>query len=589
MESQGSRIIYERRLPKEARREEDDWGGLSEARARRRIQNRLHQRAYRRRRAAEREAKKASDPCRPRKRVSLQEPPSVPQCIGSSSQVTPVSLRSQTVFQQITSAAPTAECAALLSDQRVQRLHRYASAVLWPSFKHYSLETNESLTAAFFRLSLMDELLLNSFIWPAAIAMSMHLPQTSTENNAVMLACQSRALKIIREHINRNDISDSVIFAVLALTISDTNPSLAMQEDAADCSGGFDPPLQSMGWLQYLSRLRWTASHMDALKRLVAARKGLQNITTPGVAEQVQSTDILQASLSLTPPSFTLNRLYQHVLENQMKLIRPPRERIDDVFPAVTDTDFKDLLLDMRMYCRQLERIADGTDNDSLQTLSDTSVSWETNVSRNIIQYRLLCLPRYQDDDEELCRLGALIFSYGVVYPVARRKPMDILVEQLRTALECHRALVFSTATSKSNATKAQLVDGEPVTETELQKSPGAVASGRKSQPEFRLWIAIVGALAAKNTEHEVFFADLTRLLLAEMGLVDFMQLKHLVRKYLWLGKACDTAVFELWTKTKGSRAADIAPVQLEPSQQPVMKPHDVKETYSLICTGCSP
>jgi hypothetical protein len=47
MESQVSRIVCERRLPKEARREEDDWGGLSEASARRRIQNRLHQRAYR--------------------------------------------------------------------------------------------------------------------------------------------------------------------------------------------------------------------------------------------------------------------------------------------------------------------------------------------------------------------------------------------------------------------------------------------------------------------------------------------------------------------------------------------------------------
>jgi hypothetical protein len=436
---------------------------------------------------------------------------------------------------------------------------------------------------------MVDELLLNSFIWPAAIAMSMQLPQTSTENNAVMLACQNQAVKIIREHIDRNDVSDSVVFAVLALTISDTNPSLAMQEDAANCSGGFDPPLRSMGWLQYLSRLRWTGAHMDALRRLVAARKGLQNITTPGVAEQVQSMDILQASVSLMRPNFTLCRLYKHVLENQVKMIRPPRERIDDVFPAVTDTDFKDLLLDMRMYCRQLERIADDIDDDGLQTLSDSSVSWETNVSRNLIQYRLLGLPKYQDDDEELCRLVALIFSYGVIYPVARRKSMDILVKQLRTALECHRPLAFSTAASKSNATTPRLVDAGPGTETELQEFPGAVVSARKSQREFWLWITVVGALAAKHTEQEAFFADLARLLLTAIGLVDSMQLKHIVRKYIWLGKACDTAVFELWTRIKGEQAAGIAPVQLEQSQQPVVKPHDMEETYSLICTGCSP
>ena len=116
--------------------------------------------------------------------------------------------------------------------------------------------------------------------------------------------------------------------------------------------------------------------------------------------------------MSLTLPSFTLSRLYEHVLHNQIQAIRPPRKRIADIFPAVSETDFQDLLLDMRMYCRQLENIIDEVERAG----TDSSVTWETNVHRNLIQYRLLRLRKYRHNEDEICRLGALIFSFGVIY-----------------------------------------------------------------------------------------------------------------------------------------------------------------------------
>ena len=42
-----SSIVFTRNLAPEARRDEDDWAGLAEAKARRKIQNRLNQRRYR--------------------------------------------------------------------------------------------------------------------------------------------------------------------------------------------------------------------------------------------------------------------------------------------------------------------------------------------------------------------------------------------------------------------------------------------------------------------------------------------------------------------------------------------------------------
>ncbi|OQV02615.1 hypothetical protein CLAIMM_07774 [Cladophialophora immunda] len=568
---QPSRIVFERRLPTEARREQEDWGGLSDARARRRLQNRLNQRSYRRRRAAERAARRASAACSPHKPVPLAPREPVPTAHQKGKVIETASKRdapcpenplgrvqvdlcSQTVLQQTTSPVPG--CAVLLSNPQVRRVHHYALTTLWPSFRHHSLETDESLTSAFFHLSMVDDLLLNSFVWTAALVMSMHLPQTAVDNDAVMFTCQNRAVQSIREHIERNEISDSVIFAVLGLTIRDTNPRVAMQERGDDCFGGFDPPLRSLGWIQYFSHFRWTPSHIRAAKSLVAARGGLQHITTPGVAEQIQSTDILQASLSLGRPHFALCRLYQHVLDNHVRMIRPPRERLNEAFPALGDVDFKDLLLDMRMYCRDLDRVAaesgvsaSGDDAD----LVPASVAWETHVYRNLIQYRLLRLPRYESPEEELCRLGAMVFSYGVIFPVARPEPSRALVKQLRTALGDH---VFCPSTAKDDG--ATML-GENEAEENVDADAGAAVPTNAPSPPvaFLLWLAVLGALASKNTDDGPFFLNLVSTWSTRLGVVRFARLRTLMRSFLWLERACDKGAFGVWTTIRAGIVDD--------------------------------
>ncbi|KIX95697.1 uncharacterized protein Z520_08404 [Fonsecaea multimorphosa CBS 102226] len=578
MEVQPARIVVERRLPTEARREQEDWGGLSDARARRKIQNRLNQRSYRRRRAAERAARRASAtrstqkpvPLAPREAVPAADPKTkvdepasrreTPCLLLAGHPPSQVDLRSQLVLQQITPPAP--RCAVLLANPQVRRVHYYARTTLWPSFKHHSLETNESLTSAFFHLSMVDDLLLNSFVWTAALAMSMHLPHTVVDNEAVMFACQNRAVQSIRERIGRNEVSDSVIFAVLGLTIRDTNPRFAMLEGREDCFGGFDPPLRSLGWIQCFSHFRWTPSHIRAAKSLVAARGGLQHITMPGVAEQIQATDILQASISLCRPHFTLCRLYQHVLDNHVKTVRPPRERLDEAFPAITDVEFKDLLLDMRMHCRELDRIAmesgpaaagsageDGSDSDA--DLVSSSVAWETNVYRNLIQYRLLRLPGYEQRVEELCRLGAMIFSYGVIFPVAKPKPLRTLAKHLKNALEdYHRHCRLCPSTPTPNDTPT-FSGGHKAAEGDTHAHAAVSTNGPSAPLSFLLWLAMLGALASRGNDHEAFFLDRVSTWSAELGVVRFSDLKDPMRSFLWLDRACDKGAFEVWTKIR--------------------------------------
>lgn len=341
-----------------------------------------------------------------------------------------------------------------------------------------------------------NELLLNSFIWTAALEMSLH--SCSAIDEAVMIHCQNNAVKSVREHIERGDVLDEVIFAVLALTIADTEPKAGQHVNAEECFAGFDPPLRSLGWLEYFSQFRWTRTHINALKALVEKRGGLSKVNTPGIADQVQSTDIIQASLASRKPNFELGCLYHHVLEHQVKVIRPPRSRANQF--DVSD-NFKDLLLDMRMYCRLLNR-----SYDDLQTALS---SWEMNIQRNLIQYRLLSLPRGED---EICRLAALIFSHGVIFPLARMHPLRILVRQLVAEMERH---------------------------VEWDDNPS----------EFLLWVTVVGGIAAAGSLREGFYLRALKRLATDLHVVGYGDLRDIMHNYLWLDRACDNGATQLWMR----------------------------------------
>ncbi|KAK4945454.1 hypothetical protein LTR10_015349 [Elasticomyces elasticus] len=523
-----STIVFQRRMAREARSAEDDWAGLSEIKLRKKIQNRLNQRSYRRRRSEQREAdraRKRSGACVKHKRVPITLAPHPMQertqaktqtvvldcplicsdqgsCISETEASVDLSCIDTKLLipacrpKQIDS--PFGGCAIILLDHDVRRVHHYACSVLWPSFGHHIISTDETLTSAFFRLSMTDELLLNTFVWTAAVEMSLHdnTATTMQKNKAVMLSCQTKAVETVREQIEQGSVTDAVIFAVLALAISDTEPVPMAQEES--CYGGFDPPLRSLGWLDYLSRLRWTRSHLDVLKRLVAARGGLDNIETPGIAEQTQSTDILQSSLVLSRPTFALCSSYRHVLEHQVKWVRPPRERAAHF--DIVDDDFKNLLLDMRMYCRHFER----SDRSNYENLA----SWETNVYRNLIQFRLLLLPK-TDGNTELCRLTALIFSYGVIYPLACPDPLKLLVRQLKDAVSEAVTVMHEAA-------------------------------------EFLLWVCVIGGMATSNSENGSYFVAKLKLLFSRLGVPNFAQLKEVLQRYIWLSSACDSGALAL-------------------------------------------
>lgn len=74
-----------------------------------------------------------------------------------------------------------------------------------------------------------------------------------------------------------------------------------------------------------------------------------------------------------------MGHLHTHVLSNHVKVVHPPRARVD-MFP-VMHNEFKNVILEIRPYRRLLGKKADGP--------SQGADSWEMNVYRNVTQFRL--------------------------------------------------------------------------------------------------------------------------------------------------------------------------------------------------------
>jgi len=124
---------------------------------------------------------------------------------------------------------------------------------------------------------------------------------------------------------------------------------------------------------------------------------------------------------------------------------------------------------------------------------------------RNLIQYRLLSREA-GSGQSELCRVVALIFSYGVIYPFPNPEPMALLVSRLEMVIQ------------------------EVTVDCELL-----------------LWALVIGGIGAARTSPEAWYIKELIKLRRRMNLRSWNEAKMILRDYLWLDRACDQGALELW------------------------------------------
>jgi hypothetical protein len=144
---------------------------------------------------------------------------------------------------------------------------------------------------------------------------------------------------------------------------------------------------------------------------------------------------------------------------------------------------------------------------------------------RNLTQHTILCLSPASDIHTfsnpthaatyEVCRLAALIFGVGVLFPIpAQNTPLNRLAHLMKSLL--------------------------------LQPS----SSELWSSPSTRLpliWVLALGGIAANDTPERAWFASALGDIARRTGLNSWVSIKSILGSMLWYDAACDLAAETLW------------------------------------------
>lgn len=233
----------------------------------------------------------------------------------------------------------------------------------------------------------------------------------------------------------------------------------------------------------------------------------------------------------LTNLQIGLCKPFQHVLQTWLSQLRPPLTEVA-AFPV--DGDFKELLLDLRICCQEIEEYA-----IRVKKLGDAGSTGMVVPYQNIVQHRLMSLRREGSGSgsfsagsaENICRAATLVFTLGVTFPLPRAEPLANAAADLGHAMR---------------------------------------SSCNIPNRRFLFWAAMLGAIATGATEVSaasegnedvkqsyLFFLDQTRRLRGELGLTTWDAAKALLKSFVWLDEACDEGAWKVWTQSlRPSQAA---------------------------------
>lgn len=195
------------------------------------------------------------------------------------------------------------------------------------------------------------------------------------------------------------------------------------------------------------------------------------------------------------------------------------------------DNDFKELLLDLRLCCQEIEEYA-----IRVKKLGDTNSTGMVVPYQNIVQHRLMSRRRRDNNGnsnsssadivEEIWRAAILVFTLGVTFPLPRADPLANAAADLGRAMR-------SSSTIKD-----------------------------QSRP-FLFWAAMLGAIATgaagssapagegtDSTKLYRSFLDQIRRLRGELGLTTWDAAKATLKTFVWLDRACDEGAWKVWTQS---------------------------------------
>ncbi|RAK77694.1 uncharacterized protein BO72DRAFT_377217 [Aspergillus fijiensis CBS 313.89] len=407
---------------------------------------------------------------------------------------------------------------------------QYRLSIMTPRMIPSSGAKNPYLDA-WLPVSLENPALFNALLFSAVTHRLTHclVNQKSTptsmvlENKQLLMLCQQEAATRANKALQHaaTAVTDASILAVLMLTEAVDH---AFQDRDWTGSSPFNSPLQGLQWLNIHGARVPHMSHQAGLCKLVALKGGLQRIRIPGASLAIFYRTLVNSTLTLTKPQipFYSNRGHDnpdwrfHFSSSGGWWDHGVQKFQNAGLPFALAC----VLQGFVMYCSMVHAYVNG-DNAP----HDTSLLCDI---RNLVHFHVMSLPTGAECDDrewypgyEACRLGLLIFSVGVIFPIPPvGSPLPRLAGLLRRELS-----------------------EEPLFDNYTLDADNGLL----------VWLLTIGGIAAQHTIERSWFAQKLATVVSLASIPSWRSLRALLKAFPWLDCACDHAGERLWEEAQRS------------------------------------
>ncbi|CAG7944305.1 unnamed protein product [Penicillium olsonii] len=413
--------------------------------------------------------------------------------------------------------------------ETIDMSERYITGVVWPGLTPRPGHV-KTPGKSWFELSMANPELFTAFMFGSLCHLRVQW-QNSWIPAATFGAKQQRALQLIemesiklinkavRNPNPKKAVSDAVLLSVICMAHHQAEEGVVQQHRRTP----FNPPFPRLQWIDVYGCLPPNMIHIKGLVQLVKLRGGLACIPTEGLAATVSFSDILTCSVFCVNPIFEFWPLaesrkgmgIQEMLGFSPADIAHGFGRLQTIGAT---SEMAEAFQAAHTYVTIIK--ANPTSVRDVSLLAD---------QRNLTQHTLISLAPASDlhaffslthsATYEACRLAALIFGVGVLFPIpAQNTPLHRLARLIQAVLH------------------------QP-TASELWSSPATRFP--------LLWILTLGGIAASDTPERVWYTSALRDMTSKTNIHTWASLKAVLESMLWYDAACDVAAETLWYESQ--------------------------------------
>ncbi|KAL4869708.1 hypothetical protein BDV12DRAFT_75037 [Aspergillus spectabilis] len=416
----------------------------------------------------------------------------------------------------------------------VQVSEEYCLSCLWPGLTPGPSGTNMQ---SWFPMSLSDPTLFTAFLYGSLSHMRVQalngwIPRHlfRARQQRLLENVEMETIKLVSREMDNPSraVCDAMIFSVVCMA-----HNKAEHDSTGFPTPPFTAPMQRLQWLDVYGSLRTNLVHIGGLVQMVHLRGGIDKIQLPGLASVISFSDLVTSSTFLSHPVFPFVPLEAVRKDMTMQdLLGYADTGIDHYYAHFQHLGLPRVLAEiicaMNTYTCLVDQCLEGKIGYDPCLLADR---------RNIIHYNLLCLPKVTTQPDpnnaflvpqphdiiyETFRLACLVYSCGVILPLPAQS-----TPQLNLADLLHNTLRISNHPPIWGSSHAQVA---------------------------LLWILTLGGIAAHNTPHRPWYADMLSRVVKHNNITSYNELKRCLAMIAWYPIACDKPGTDLWAEVEKTR-----------------------------------